>query len=213
VARSARQPSAQRARSAATRLGPGPAWNSGKPTSERLIASGDVHLVVMPQVEPTRSSNSKDCFFSSSSVYGDAESYPTVETVRPRPVSPSGVTKLAAEHLRELYRANFGALTASLRLFTVDGPGQRPDMAFSRWSRLPCTETPSCCSGTETRLGTFPTSAMSSRRCARSARLLGPESPTSAADRGPRWRRSFVWSGRWWAGPWKHFDCRSSQGT
>jgi len=47
-------------------------------------------------------------------------------------VSPYGVTKLAAEHLCELYRANFGTPTASLRLFTVYGPRQRPDMAFSR---------------------------------------------------------------------------------
>jgi nucleoside-diphosphate-sugar epimerase len=74
----------------------------------------------------------KIVFASSSSVYGDAESYPTVETMRPRPVSPYGVTKLAAEHLCELYRANFGTPTASLRLFTVYGPGQRPDMAFAR---------------------------------------------------------------------------------
>jgi nucleoside-diphosphate-sugar epimerase len=74
----------------------------------------------------------KIVYSSSSSVYGDAESYPTVETVRPRPVSPYGVTKLAAEHLCELYRANFGTPTVSLRLFTVYGPGQRPDMAFSR---------------------------------------------------------------------------------
>jgi nucleoside-diphosphate-sugar epimerase len=74
----------------------------------------------------------KIVFASSSSVYGDAESYPTAETVRPRPVSPYGVTKLAAEHLCQLYRANFGTPTASLRLFTVYGPGQRPDMAFSR---------------------------------------------------------------------------------
>jgi len=74
----------------------------------------------------------KIVYSSSSSVYGDAESYPTVETMRPRPVSPYGVTKLAAEHLCELYRANFGTPTASLRLFTVYGPGQRPDMAFSR---------------------------------------------------------------------------------
>jgi nucleoside-diphosphate-sugar epimerase len=74
----------------------------------------------------------KIVYSSSSSVYGDAESYPTVETVRPRPVSPYGVTKLAAEHLCELYRTNFGTPTASLRLFTVYGPGQRPDMAFSR---------------------------------------------------------------------------------
>lgn len=75
---------------------------------------------------------SKIVYSSSSSVYGDAESYPTAETVQPRPVSPYGVTKLAAEHLCELYRANFGTPTVSLRLFTVYGPGQRPDMAFSR---------------------------------------------------------------------------------
>jgi nucleoside-diphosphate-sugar epimerase len=74
----------------------------------------------------------KIVFASSSSVYGDAESYPTAETVRPKPRSPYGVTKLAAEHLCELYRTNFGTPTASLRLFTVYGPGQRPDMAFSR---------------------------------------------------------------------------------
>jgi nucleoside-diphosphate-sugar epimerase len=74
----------------------------------------------------------KIVYSSSSSVYGNAESYPTVETIRPLPVSPYGVTKLAAEHLCELYRANFGTPTTSLRLFTVYGPGQRPDMAFSR---------------------------------------------------------------------------------
>jgi nucleoside-diphosphate-sugar epimerase len=69
---------------------------------------------------------------SSSSVYGDAESYPTAETLRPQPVSPYGVTKLAAEHLCEVYRKSFDVPTASLRLFTVYGPRQRPDMAFSR---------------------------------------------------------------------------------
>jgi len=74
----------------------------------------------------------KFVFASSSSVYGDAEAYPTSESVTPRPVSPYGVTKLASEHLCELYRANFGLPTASLRLFTVYGPRQRPDMAFSR---------------------------------------------------------------------------------
>jgi nucleoside-diphosphate-sugar epimerase len=71
-------------------------------------------------------------FASSSSIYGDAESYPTSELVRPQPVSPYGVTKLAAEHLCEVYRVNFRLPTAMLRLFTVYGPRQRPDMAFSR---------------------------------------------------------------------------------
>ena len=71
-------------------------------------------------------------YASSSSVYGDAESYPTAETLRPQPVSPYGVTKLAAEHLCEVYRKSFDVPAASLRLFTVYGPRQRPDMAFSR---------------------------------------------------------------------------------
>ena len=74
----------------------------------------------------------KVVYASSSSVYGAAESYPTTEDMCPRPVSPYGVTKLAAEHLCELYRTTSGVPTVSLRLFTVYGPRQRPDMAFSR---------------------------------------------------------------------------------
>ncbi len=72
-------------------------------------------------------------FASSSSVYGDAERYPTTEGDRPQPVSPYGVTKLAAEHLCTLYASNFGVPSVSLRYFTVYGPGQRPDMAFTRF--------------------------------------------------------------------------------
>lgn len=74
----------------------------------------------------------KFVYASSSSVYGDAETYPTREVMRPQPVSPYGVTKLAAEHLCEVYRRNLGVPAVSLRLFTVYGPRQRPDMAFSR---------------------------------------------------------------------------------
>lgn len=74
----------------------------------------------------------KVVFASSSSIYGDAESFPTKESVAPRPVSPYGVTKLAAEHLCEAYRTSGGVPTVSLRLFTVYGPRQRPDMAFAR---------------------------------------------------------------------------------
>jgi UDP-glucuronate 4-epimerase len=72
-------------------------------------------------------------FAGSSSVYGDAERFPTKETALPRPVSPYGVTKLAAEHLTNLYTRNFGIPAVSLRYFTVYGPRQRPDMAFSRF--------------------------------------------------------------------------------
>jgi len=77
----------------------------------------------------------KFVYASSSSVYGDAEAYPTAETLRPQPISPYGVTKLAGEHLCELYRKIFGVPTASMRFFTVYGPRQRPDMAFRRLVR------------------------------------------------------------------------------
>jgi UDP-glucuronate 4-epimerase len=71
-------------------------------------------------------------YASSSSVYGQAARYPTVEIDVPAPTSPYGVTKLAAEHLVSLYSANFGIPGVSLRYFTVYGPRQRPDMAIHR---------------------------------------------------------------------------------
>ena len=71
-------------------------------------------------------------YASSSSVYGNQERYPTVETDLPRPYSPYGVTKLAAEHLCGLYAENWGVSTVSLRYFTVFGPRQRPDMSIHR---------------------------------------------------------------------------------
>jgi UDP-glucose 4-epimerase len=74
-------------------------------------------------------------YASSSSVYGDAESYPTSEAALPRPFSPYGVTKLAGEHLSLLYGRNFGLAVTALRYFTVYGPRQRPDMAFHRFCR------------------------------------------------------------------------------
>jgi UDP-glucose 4-epimerase len=77
----------------------------------------------------------KVVYASSSSVYGDAEALPTPETARPQPVSPYGVTKLAAEHLMVLYAKEFAVPTVSLRYFTVFGPRQRPDMAFHRFIR------------------------------------------------------------------------------
>ena len=125
---------------------------------EELFAGADVvfHLAAQPGVRPSwgaafrtyvvhnvlathavleaarRVGPRKLVYASSSSVYGDAEAYPTAETLRPRPVSPYGVTKLAGEHLCEVYRTTFDVPSVSLRLFTVYGPRQRPDMAFSR---------------------------------------------------------------------------------
>jgi len=72
-------------------------------------------------------------YASSSSVYGATPDLPMKETSPLRPLSPYGVTKLAAEDLCFLYHKNYGLPAVSLRFFTVYGPGQRPDMAFHKF--------------------------------------------------------------------------------
>ncbi|MEB3357317.1 MAG: NAD-dependent epimerase/dehydratase family protein [Synechococcales bacterium] len=72
-------------------------------------------------------------YASTSSVYGNAETLPTLETTCPEPVSPYGITKLAAERLCWLYYHNFQVPVTALRYFTVYGPRQRPDMAFHKF--------------------------------------------------------------------------------
>lgn len=84
----------------------------------------------------------KFVYASSSSLYGDAERIPVTEDALPRPMSPYGVTKLAAEHLCHLYWANHRVPTTSVRYFTVYGPRQRPDMAFHRFIRAALTGQP-----------------------------------------------------------------------
>jgi UDP-glucuronate 4-epimerase len=79
---------------------------------------------------------------SSSSVYGDAESYPTPEETPPRPISPYGVTKLSCEHLAGAYAVSAGLDAVALRYFTVYGPRQRPDMAFTRIVTALASDTP-----------------------------------------------------------------------
>jgi len=74
-------------------------------------------------------------YASSSSVYGDDVALPMREDALPRPVSPYGVSKLAAEQLCYLYHVNHGVPAVSLRYFTVYGPRQRPDMGFYRFLR------------------------------------------------------------------------------
>jgi UDP-glucuronate 4-epimerase len=71
-------------------------------------------------------------FASSSSVYGEAELFPTPEDVVPRPISPYGITKLACEHLAHAYSSSHGLDCVTVRYFTVYGPRQRPDMGFAR---------------------------------------------------------------------------------
>jgi len=83
----------------------------------------------------TRATIQRLVYASSSSVYGDNVSIPMREDALPQPVSPYGVSKLAAEQLCYLYHVNYGVPTVSLRYFTVYGPRQRPDMGFHRFLR------------------------------------------------------------------------------
>ncbi len=83
--------------------------------------------------EALRGSTTKMVCASSSSVYGDADDYPTAEDCVLRPSSPYGVTKLAAEQLVLAYRRTSSLDARCVRYFTVYGPRQRPDMAFAKF--------------------------------------------------------------------------------
>jgi UDP-glucuronate 4-epimerase len=89
---------------------------------------------------------SRVVYASSSSVYGDAPA-PMSEDGPLRPASPYGVTKLAAEELCFTYWREFELPAISLRLFSVYGPRQRPDMAFSSFIRSIVTRRPVCIRG------------------------------------------------------------------
>ncbi|MBW4583224.1 MAG: GDP-mannose 4,6-dehydratase [Tildeniella nuda ZEHNDER 1965/U140] len=105
-------------------------WGSGFRTyTERNVNATQTLLEAAKEAKQLK----RLVFASSSSVYGDAETLPTHEAICPQPVSPYGITKLAAERLCLLYHRNFGVPVTVLRYFTVYGPRQRPDMAFHKF--------------------------------------------------------------------------------
>jgi UDP-glucose 4-epimerase len=75
----------------------------------------------------------KFVYASSSSIYGDVDVFPIKEDTPKKPVSPYGVSKLAAENLCYLYHVNYGLPAVALRYFTVYGPRQRPDMGIYKF--------------------------------------------------------------------------------
>ena len=81
-------------------------------------------------------------YASSSSVYGDDVAMPMREDALPQPLSPYGVTKLAAEQLCHLYYINHRVQAVALRYFTVYGPRQRPDMGFHKFLRAAIRQEP-----------------------------------------------------------------------
>jgi nucleoside-diphosphate-sugar epimerase len=114
-------------------------------------------------------------YASSSSIYGDNVSIPMREDALPQPISPYGVTKLAAEQLCHLYHVNHKVPTTSVRYFTVYGPRQRPDMAFHRFIRAALTNQPITLygDGEQTRDFTFVTDAVAATIAAGDKGVLG----------------------------------------
>jgi UDP-glucose 4-epimerase len=114
-------------------------------------------------------------YASSSSVYGDNVAMPMRENIPLQPVSPYGVTKLAAEQLCHLYYVNHSVPTVSLRYFTVYGPRQRPDMGFRRFLRAAARNelVPQFGDGRQTRDFTFVSDAVSATWAAATKGKLG----------------------------------------
>jgi UDP-glucose 4-epimerase len=106
----------------------------GRDFSVYTINNVDATQVLLEAVAAARHIE-RVVYASSSSVYGDLVAMPMREDALPQPVSPYGVTKLAAEQLCYLYYINHQVPTVSLRYFTVYGPRQRPDMGFHKFLR------------------------------------------------------------------------------
>jgi UDP-glucose 4-epimerase len=113
-------------------------WGPRFESYQRNNVAATQHLLEAAKLTPEK----RFVYASSSSIYGQAEALPTPEETVPRPFSPYGVTKLAAEHLCDAYHGNFGVETVSLRYFSVYGPRQRPDMAFNIFCRAALEQRP-----------------------------------------------------------------------
>lgn len=143
-------------------------WGSGfRSYTERNINATQILL----EAAKGSASLKRLVFASTSSIYGNAETLPTAETICPQPVSPYGITKLAAERLCWLYQQNFGVPVTALRYFTVYGPRQRPDMAFHKFFKAVLEAKPITVygDGQQTRDFTFISDAIAANLAAASA--------------------------------------------
>jgi UDP-glucose 4-epimerase len=146
-------------------------WHGRFDTYLRNNVVATQHLLDAALSEPGR----RIVHASSSSIYGQAERFPTSEDALPEPQSPYGVTKLAAEHLCSAYHENFGVDVVSLRYFSVYGPRQRPDMAFAIFIAAALSGTPITVfgDGKQTRDFTFVGDVIAATRAAASAPEVG----------------------------------------
>jgi len=96
-------------------------------STHAVNATGTLNLLEAARASGVR----RFVFASSSSVYGESEVLPKVETMAPAPISPYGLQKLAAETYCILYHRLFGLPTVALRYFNVFGPRQDPTSEYS----------------------------------------------------------------------------------
>jgi UDP-glucose 4-epimerase len=139
-------------------------WGPRFESYERNNITATQHLLEAAKHTPGK----RFVYASSSSIYGQAETLPTPEDTIPRPFSPYGVTKLAAEHLCSAYFGNYGVQTVALRYFSVYGPRQRPDMAFNVFCRAALEDRPLTLfgDGSQTRDFTFVGDVVAATRAA-----------------------------------------------
>jgi UDP-glucuronate 4-epimerase len=141
-----------------------PSWGQRFESYVRNNVLATQHLLEAVCLNP----NKRVVYASSSSIYGQSETFPTNEQTIPAPRSPYGLTKLDGEYLCFIYRQNFGVETVALRYFSVYGPRQRPDMAFSRFCIAALSDQPIDIygDGEQTRDFTFVADVVSATRAA-----------------------------------------------
>ena len=114
----------------AARPGVRASWRDfGQASDANILATQKVLAAVAEHPE------TRLVFSSSSSVYGQVDDIPVTENRALAPISPYGVTKASCEALITAYATQYQISAVSLRYFTVYGPRQRSDMAFTRWIR------------------------------------------------------------------------------
>ena len=96
-------------------------------TTNEINVTGTLNVLMAARDAGVR----REEYASSSSVYGNSDALPKLETMPPCPMSPYAVTKLAGEHYAKIYHELYGLETVGLRYFNVFGPRQDPQSAYA----------------------------------------------------------------------------------
>jgi UDP-glucose 4-epimerase len=96
-------------------------------TTSAVNVEGTLNVLLAARDEGIR----RIVFASSSSVYGNSDELPRVETQNPDPISPYGVSKLAAERYCVSFARVYPIETVALRYFNVFGPNQDPTSQYA----------------------------------------------------------------------------------